>query len=533
MSIERVDTTSKDKILLGLITSSEFLSKYLDVFKDEPLFNEPGSKWIEQQCTAYYKKYSKAPETNMVSLYESAIETKSIDEAELTYVESLLMKLSSMDEPSDPDYLIDSAIVEANIRKVTDLSKAISSGDKSNLTKMLESIENFRKIESGEKIPVISIYDSDTVSEKIYEEQDKPLISIPGDLGKELNPLVRPKATVYVRGPSKGLKSYCCFDIALNAYLNKESVAIFELGDLSEGDSFSRLITTMSSRPVKVPFQPFYSHSESDCLLNQYNECMSVNRSCNCSMMNSDGTTNSEYKPCTYCGQAGKPFPITSFVKQKQTKDVLDKDKTRKFLQYLGERYQNPLDIYTYSIGSCTVSNIRAICERKANEGTPYSLVVVDHFGLLAPELSDKKAAYWQVADTQSKLLRKLSLDLGCAVVIADQTNIRIDTDDDGMQTASAFTASQSKNQDATAIVTLNRSKDDIEKHILRVATVMSRTGSLTALNGGYVQVHPNITEGLFCESSTYVSPKSISKIKEAMEKLGLTAKKITKKFKK
>lgn len=533
MSIEKVDTKSKDKILLGLITSSDFLSRYYELFNSEPIFNEPGSKWIEYQCLNYYNKYKKAPEASMVSLYESSIESKSIDEAELSYIESLLCKLSSMDEDVDVDYLIDSAIVEANIRKVTELSKQISSGDKSNLSKMLESIENFKKIESGEKIPVISIYDSETVSEKIYEEQEQSLISIPGDLGKELNPLIRPKATVYVRGPSKGLKSYCCFDIALNAFLNKESVAIFELGDLSEGDSLSRLVTTMSSRPVRMPFQPFYSHSESDCLLNQYNECMSVNRTCNCSMLNSDGSINSEYKACTYCGQADKPFPITSLVRQKQTKEVLDKDKTRRFLQFIGERYQNPLDIYTYSISSCTVSNIREICERKANEGNPYSLIVVDHFGLLAPEVSDKKAAYWQVADTQSKLLRKISLDLGCAVVIADQTNIRIDTDEDGMQTASAFTASQSKNQDATAIVTLNRSKEDIEKQTIRVATVMSRTGSLTALNGGYVQVHPNITEGLFCESSTYVSPKSITKIREAIEKLGLNAKKVVKKFRK
>ena len=533
MSIEKVDTKSKDKILLGLITSSDFLSKYVDVFHEEPLFSEPGSKWIENQCLNYYKKYSKAPESNMVSLYETAIENKTIDDAELSYVETLLCKLSSMEDSIDSDYLIDSAIMEANIRKVAELSKQISAGDKSNIAKTLECIENFKKIESGEKIPVVSIYDSETVSEKIYEEQGHSLITIPGDLGRELNPIVIPRSTIYVRGPSKGLKSYCCFDIALNAFLNKESVAIFELGDLSEGDSLSRLLTTMSARPVKMPFQPFYSHSESDCILNQYNECMSVNRTCNCSMLNSDGTINQSYKPCTHCGQLNKPFPVTSFVTQKQVQEVLDKDKTKRFLQFIGERYNNPLDIYTYSISSCTVSNIRSICEKKANEGNPYSLIVVDHFGLLAPELSDRKSAYWQVADTQSKLLRKISLDLGSAVVIADQTNIRVETDDDGMQTASAFTASQSKNQDATAIVTLNRSKEDIEKQTLRVATVMSRTGSLTALNGGYVQVHPNITEGLFCESSTYVSPKSLTKIKEAMEKFGLNSKKIIKKFKK
>ena len=238
---------SARKILIGLITNKEFVKRYINMFPKGLFLGEIGAGVVEKWCFKYFNKYGEAVGRNIQHAYNKAVENKTLGKDELEFIELLLTSLSNEydNNSSSVDYLIDEAVDYANKCNLEALKSNIDYAlDSGKIQDALNAYEKFKKVEKGEALPVISLYDDKKVTELALKKSAEPFLhSMSKDpfLEEVFSQIVPSEYTIY-RGRSKSAKSYGGYAIAIQALIQKKNVAIFSLGDLNESMAVKRLV---------------------------------------------------------------------------------------------------------------------------------------------------------------------------------------------------------------------------------------------------------------------------------------------------
>ena len=173
-----IDTNAR-KILIGLITNKDFIKKYLQLFPKGLFLGEIGAGVVEKWCIKYYEKYGEAVNSNIKHAYDKSVANKSLGGEELEFVEILLSSLSSESDTSTAttEYLVDEAVEYANKRNLENLKSNIDYAlDSGKVEDALKAYEKFKKVEKGESVPVVSLFNTAKVSELALKKSAEPFL---------------------------------------------------------------------------------------------------------------------------------------------------------------------------------------------------------------------------------------------------------------------------------------------------------------------------------------------------------------------
>lgn len=525
---------SARKILIGLITNTEFIKQYIEKFPNGLFRGDIGSGIVERWCLNYYNKYKTAVGRNIQHAYIKAVENKSLDKAELEFIELLLPSISkeSDTEAVSTEFLIDEALEYANKRGLENLKAnldyALTNGK---VEDALAAYEKFKKVEKGEELPVISLYDTEKVSELTMKKSAEPLLhTMTHDafLEEVFSQIVPTEYTIY-RGRSKSAKSFGGYAIAIQALIQKKNVAIFSLGDLNESMSMKRLVGLLLHKPTLMKqANKTVRKPHIDCYKNEYNECVNIERECFVPYKNAQGEINSEYKPCTKCkGKCAFPVCVThtfedsgDMVTENDIKVVIETIK-----KHLGE---NIFDLYSFSAQEKSVGEISDIIEKNYySKGKTIDLVVIDYWAQLKSEKGTERLALWEKAAQQAVALKNLCLKFNTSVLILDQSTLRNqEGSSEELINISNYTASQDKDCYCSSLITTNMQHDDKKNGTLKIKVLFNRYGTGDTVGDGYVLVCNSLSTGEYASDSIYVDSEMIKEIEEFESAHGIVKKK-------
>ena len=225
MQIQKINEDKQKIITISLITSDKFCEKIIPIFLDNTdviyksfnNFNRIVINW----CLEYYKKYNKAPHSQIQDIYNS--KKKQLNDDEQDLIKQLLLHLSEKyerEENFNEQYVIDQAklyIREVNLdilqKEITELKKQDKIEDAEHL------VLSYTKIDKEtEKRQTTNIFADIDFAKKICEfELNKNmgdrLFKLPGDLGKDLEEIYRTDFVTFA-GFGKVGKSFMCRRVA-------------------------------------------------------------------------------------------------------------------------------------------------------------------------------------------------------------------------------------------------------------------------------------------------------------------------------
>ena len=525
---------SARKILIGLITNKEFVKRYINMFPKGLFLGEIGAGVVEKWCFKYFNKYGEAVGRNIQHAYNKAVENKTLGKDELEFIELLLTSLSNEydNNSSSVDYLIDEAVDYANKCGLEALKSNIDYAlDSGKIQDALNAYEKFKKVEKGEALPVISLYDDKKVTELALKKSAEPFLhSMSKDpfLEEVFSQIVPSEYTIY-RGRSKSAKSYGGYAIAIQALIQKKNVAIFSLGDLNESMAVKRLVGLLLHRPtIESQANKTVRKPHIDCYKNEYNDCVNIERECFVPYKNEKGEINPNYKPCTKCkGKACFPVCVThtfedsgAMVTENDIKVVIEE--MQKHLK------DNIFDLYTFSAQEKSVGDIADIIEENYYaKGKTLDLIIIDYWAQLKFERGSEKYAMWEKTSQQAVALKNLCLKYNTSVLVLDQSTLRNqEGSSEELINISNYTASQDKDCYTSSLITTNIQSDDKKNGTLKIKVLFNRYGTGETVGDGYILVCNSLSTGEYACDSIYVDTETIKAIEEFESAHGIAKKK-------
>lgn len=526
--------TNAREILIGLITNKDFIKRYIALFPKGLFLGEIGAGVVEKWCLKYFEKYGEAVNRNIQHAYTKSVENKSLSGEELEFIELLLSSLSKESDNStvSTEYLIDEAVEYANKRNLENLKSNIDYAlDSGKIQDALSAYEKFKKVEKGEALPVISLFDNNKVSElalkKSAEPFLRPLTANPF-LEEVFSQIVPSEYTIY-RGRSKSAKSFGGYAIAIQAMLQKKNVAIFSLGDLNESMAVKRLVGLLLHRPtIESQANKQVRKPHIDCYLNRFNECQNIERTCFVPYKNENDEVNPQYVPCTNC-KGKKCFPACVTHTFEDSGDMVTDADIKVFLEkiknYVGDKI---FDLYTFSAQEKSVGDIADIIEENYySKGKTLDLIVIDYWAQLKFERGSEKYAMWEKTSQQAVALKNLCLKYNTSVLVLDQSTLRNqEGSSEELINISNYTASQDKDCYTSSLITTNIQSEDKKNGTLKIKVLFNRYGTGETVGDGYVLVCNCLSTGEYASESIYIDSEMMKCIEEFESAHGIAKKK-------
>jgi len=483
-------------ILLGLITSTEYLKEIRDVWDDRFLM-APTAKRVARWCIEYYDKYRKAPDSDIESIYFEKLRKGNIlqDEAE-ELEEEILPDLSDEYERGDKfnvEYLLDQTRTYFNERNLEmhqeDIQTLIDRGEIEEaeklanayrpLKKALESFINFSDRESLKRV------------KKAFKQQSKPLIEYPGALGEFLNHHLVREGFIAFLAPEKRGKSYQMLDLARRAVKQRLKVAFFQAGDMSESQQIRRLAIHLAKKSDMERYVGTQYEPVKDCIKNQSDECDLKIRERHIGLMGDhapitpeqarEGLTldelkelkkgNPEYRPCYNCKKfQHKPWGCSWIDKVDVGAPLRGNEAVSLFEEYFVENKRSFM-LSTHPNNTLSVGKIKGTLDKWYKEGFVPDVIVVDYAELL----TDDTKEYRHKQDAIWKDLRSLSEERHALVVTATQADAN--AYEQGLLRLQNFSEDKRKFSHVTAMFGLNQDPEGIEKDIgiMRINCLVAR----------------------------------------------------------
>lgn len=504
-----VDQSNTKKILIGLITSTEFVKEYIDVLKDEKIFDELGASRIEKWCIDFYKKYHRAINSNIADIYDTEVANKTVSADELRYIDQLLASLSELsdEEGVNVPYLIDETILEANRRKLVKIRESLADSNLVDPEAASKILKEYKEVSKGEKLPTVDFLNDEDAVKSIFKPDAQPLLHMSGAFGEELSMHMHEGSFILMRAKAKAGKTQNIFHIILNAIKEKKNVLLFELGDLSKEQSLRRLWFALTGK-TPFPTNKDYYVPTLDCKYNKDNSCQSINRRGDCAYQNPDGSFTEGYKSCANC-RGKRPFPVDiSLIKRTQNKKLTEEEalKYQKLLkEHMGD---SVFEILPFSAGTKTVEDIHNIIQNYYENGIKFDLIVIDHFDQIKANRGTERMEDWRQAEQKSIALRNISLDFKTCLLVADQASGSSDKE-------TGFSRGISKDQYATYVMLLNRSWEDKKNRVTCATVPVTRDGTLV---DNYLMILHCFEEGSYCLDSYNVTDGDLELLKKYEE---------------
>jgi hypothetical protein len=252
MRIDKSDGTQERQILISLIVDHVVLAKIAPHWKKD-LFNSRWSNLIGGWCVDYYKKYQKAPNKAIESIFKNWAE-KGRDPDTIKLIDKFLNTLSeeyeTLSKDSNSEYILDLATEHFDRVKIKNLVDALQGDlDTGAIQDAKTRVDSFERTDISGSDGIDVLLDEDSIRET-FEQRGDVLIHYPGDLGVFFGNCWERGNFVAFMGPEKRGKSQWLIDVAWRGMLERRRVAFFEIGDLSKNQIMGRFMSRASRRPM-------------------------------------------------------------------------------------------------------------------------------------------------------------------------------------------------------------------------------------------------------------------------------------------
>ena len=412
MSIKKhkVDTSLERQILIGMIISDNFLKQVIPMYMPD-LFEITYSGTIAKWCIRHYDKYGKAPNILIEDIFDTWKKTSDNDE-QTEYIKGFLSTLSDEYERGDKfndDYIFDKTVRHFKSRSLKLLSEDIEACLKHNDVDEAEKCyQDYKKVE---KITSngIDIFDDEDAWRNAFDINTDILFTVPGALGKMLNGNFVRDSLIGIMGIAKIGKSWWMQFLGIQAVKARCNVAVFQLGDLSEGQSMVRTgvyITKRSNKPkyCKELFVPVM-----DCYHNQHGTCEYRRRRTNTvSLLDSDNNlmefNEAEklgYSVCIDCENEKWFKGAVWHVRRRPVRPLTWQEAFKEAQAYKAKIKAKRYKISTHPSKSLSVSGMETILDSwERIEGFIPDVVICDYADLFAPERKGTKESRDDINET-------------------------------------------------------------------------------------------------------------------------------------
>ncbi len=476
MNREKVDNNIEKDILIGMITSSEYIEGVKE-FINLNYVSIPYAPMIYKWCITYYDKY----ETPIMEHIEDEYKEYKRKCRNKTQVENIGFFLQTLSRHYDKagtynaKYYIEKTkkyIKQKALEKQTEeVKRLIEDGQVEEAEKVME---DYQKVVFDCESSIEPLGNLDAFKEA-FEEKITPLVEFGGALGKMINPLFYRGCFVSVLGRAKSGKTFWLSEIIQKGLNKRYNVAFFQAGDMTQNQWILRLATLLTGKASDPKYCGEVTYPIRDCILHQTGECEIQDSD---SIFDEDDNLLEDldwYKPCPECRNCSD-FQGTIW---NTTKDVGKTPltwrealkKSKRFKRFLrGARFF--LD--TYANKTLTMNHI----ESKLKYWDDYmgfvpDIICIDYADIMADEDPTKdertnENLRWQKG-------RRISQKYNCLLIMptqSDANGYKVNTLGMGN-----FNSDRRKNDNITGQIGLNQTDDEKRKQITRINVILSRDG--------------------------------------------------------
>jgi hypothetical protein len=486
------------KIAIGFIISTEFVKIALPII-ELPWVQSKEAKIIISWCIEFYKKYNKAPGSDIHDIYMQKIREKNIPEKNAAFIEEILddLSLESEKEELNIEYLSDQLVQYSKACKMLGYAEQIQdevhNGNIQEAEKMLTSYVPPSTLKSNGVTPLGELEQIKDAFLSVSE----PVIKLPGDLGDMLNHTLTRDSFVALLGQNKSGKSFMLMYFALRAARQRKKVLFIQCGDMSQAQMERRFGIYFGGKSdlskycneMLVPVIDCVHNLTGKCTLNhreggadapgplsQYNK-KALRKSYDFPFKEYIKAFNDypEHEPCTVCKKDKDLYKnylgCIWYTKREQVKPLTWKDVyklNKKFSKIL-----NNIKLVTYPSDRLSISNIYSECEILERQGFMADVIIVDYMDLMSTERYDRDLPQrekinkiWQGARTLSQEKRTLFITATQSDT-AGFTKISLNKEN--------FSDSRTKLDHVTAMFGLNSTKEERLKGVMRINDIAGR----------------------------------------------------------
>jgi hypothetical protein len=467
------------------------------------------AKRIATWCIEYFDKYQEAPNKNLEGIYFSKMGSLPKDMAE-EIEQEILPSLSeeSTKTETDLEYLINqtkfhfaSKHLEIHTDKITDLLK---NGDLDAATALARS---FKGITQEEDLTLnFASQNALRAVEKAFEEASTPLIYYPKALGKFLNrQLVRGGFVAFLASEKRG-KSYLLMDMAIRGVRQKNKVAFFQAGDMTEGQQIRRFCIHLAKASDREEYCGKMLEPVPDCMYNQLNLCEKKDRESNFGVFEDKFNEkdirysvtysdleealkdNPDYVPCRNCSDFRNKKVGVPWVQWVDVKEPLDAKQAKRVFRRYFVKTNRQIMMSSHPNGTLSISKIKSLLNEweMAHDFIP-DIIIVDYADLLVSEVKEFRHSQNDIW----KGLRNLSQEErgGKQALVVTVTQADADSYDRNLLRLKNFSEDKRKYGHTTGFFGMNQDPDGREKKIglMRLNELMIREGECDTNNVVYV----------------------------------------------
>lgn len=443
--VEYKSGSTERQILTAMILNSVVLGRISSQWQ-RGMFASSWSNEIAEWCNDYYQKYGEAPAKAMVGLFQNWADRNQERKDDIRLIESLLESLSDEWETGAKDiridYITDVAGMHFNKNRVgRTISAAQGELDNGDLDAAVAKITNFKRLEMGPGAAIDLVQNEQEISTTFFQQESTAVINYPGAIGELFSNIFELDGFVAIRAPDKSGKSFVLLDLAIRAALQRQRVAYFQVGDMSQRQVLKRFYTRIAGIPIRSPDWP----PKWPAVIKWPVSIEHVPSMLGTNGKNQRQPARIEYEEKRF----KKPLDYHSAVKA-----------CEKFMYERIKSKRSFLRLSCHANSTMTVAKIKDTLARWEIEGYEASIVIIDYADILAPP-EDRK--HWDRRDLINEnwnQMRALSQEKHVCLVTATQSDT--ETYRKEIQDRSNFSEDKRQNAHVSAMVAINQT--DAEK---------------------------------------------------------------------
>ena len=213
----KYDSSDLRQVLIGMITDRTVCARIASQWGDGGLFDVQYANLIADWCVSHLMKYGEPPNKRIQHKFEHWAEHTNTPQATIELVAKFLGSLSDEHEQEEKasDYLLDVAGRYLNKVKLRRMIEDVQSDlDRGRVEDAYQTVVGISRVELGVGSVVKPAEDFDVWRQAFDVNRRKELIGYPGDLGKEINPILTRDSLLAIMASDKTGKSWWLLDLA-------------------------------------------------------------------------------------------------------------------------------------------------------------------------------------------------------------------------------------------------------------------------------------------------------------------------------
>lgn len=474
---KKIDSGSERKMCMGIIVSDSILNQLATILTPE-IGTTPATKRIIGWCLDYFKKYEKAPQLQIQSIFDVR-KDEIFDQAEVDLVAEFLSGLSSEAESLEfnEQFFLDCS-VEFIRKRTLELTCEKAKGLSGKELDQAESlILNYNP-------PTLANVDNiycDTPEFFVgYEDiGEHSLFKMKGVLGDYIGKISR-QMFISLLGVEKVGKTNFMLEMAMQAYRQQNNVLFLSVGDMMRNDLTTRynfLLTGYDT--INKVEEVKYPHL--DCEHNQCGNCPRGEDTDPIMIGKGSKARKGEFadfpkhKCCKLCQkETGSDFKPVIWQEVIKNPNSLAKDRDRVLADMRKRARGKRFAMEMFTSKSMTVPKLKSLLYTyKQRLGFVPDVIVIDYADLIVADGHAIRMDFRQQVEHVWSEMRAFAQDQNCALITATQATR------EALRRGHVEQWDVSEDKRKTSYVTgmysLSKNEDDLVQGVLRVGCLFSR----------------------------------------------------------